>query len=626
MSTPIHRPVDVRTRPRNPSLRAGGFIRHAAGAALLLALAAACERTGDQPAASRQSPGEARPRMLLTAQDREDLAYVTRLPRRTTAVELDLSDPVQHRHFLRMWELGGATPELYPELFRSFEETRQQHVARRARMNATQALNVSQELTPTSTATQPIVPVNYLSSFGPGETTGTYGVTALTSVPNTMQMAGTVTATTVGLYDANYNSLGSATTVQQYGNGALMRNQNTAPTPGSGDVIAAGTYYYKLQQGDSVVGYAGQLYARSSMTGGAGQYTMNNLAPVDVNRNGTIKVCIVRTDSDCDYRANSTNGQMVVQFPIQDTMIIPDTFQPVANQQASGSVNITITQPDAGSGGGCTLPASFNFWQGVQINGSKMSWNFNPGPFSNPNGSSVPCFPSNSNVVYDLQVTALGTSSTGATTYWFGEVKTTINPPPSPPPGSAYLVPMVVAYGCVADGSRITMADGSTKAIQEVRVGDRVLPARGARPLAVRGRTDGVERNDMVRVTVEGGESVLLTETHPVLTDRGPAMARDVRRGMTLRTARGEARVARVGRERFGGRVWNLELEGAAEGERTFIADGVVVGDSRMQQRLEVEARERAAAATRYVAPEWRVDARNYEAQQRRLRRAAGRR
>lgn len=591
-------------------------LRHAVRAALLLTLAAGCERGGGPAGANRPQDQAARPKAVLTTQDEQDLAYVSRLPRHSTAVEFDFSDPVQYRHFLRMWELGGATPQKYPELFRSFEHTRQQHLARRARMNATAAVNLNADVTPTSTTAQPIVPVNYLTAFGRGTSAGTYEVTAVTSVPNTLQMPGTVTATTVGLYDANYNSLGPPTTVQQYGNGALMRNANTSPAPASGDVIAQGSYYYMLQEGDSLVGHGGGLTLRASQVTG-GQYAMRNQAPVDVNGNGTIKICIVRTDTDCDYKSTSTGGQFIVQFPIQDTFSIPVNFDSLSVQRSRGMATVTITQPDAGSGGGCTLPANFDFWAGVQISGSTMSWNFNPGPFSNPNGASVPCFPSNSNVVYDLQVLTLGVDGS----YWFGEVKTTTNPPPPPPPGRANLVPMVVAYGCVAAGSRVTLADGSTRAIEEVRVGDRVLPARGARPLAVTARTDGVERGEMVRLTLEGGASLLLSETHPVLTDHGPVMARDVGVGAVLRTAGGTGRVARVGREHFGGRVWNLSLEGGTEA--SFIANGVVVGDSRLQRLVEVEARERAAAARRYVAPEWRVDARNYEAEQRRLR-AAG--
>lgn len=556
----------------------------------------------------------------LSAQDKSDIAYIAKLPRHGTAVEFDLSDPIQYRHFMRQWELGGATAKLYPELFKSFEETRQKHQARRVAANAAKPLNLERDITPMSTPAQPIVPLNYLSGFGPAAP-GTYAVTAVTSVPGTMQVPGTVTATTVGLYDSNNNPLGPATTVEQYGNGAQMRNPTSAPAPVSGDVIAQGSYFYKTVVNGVIVPHAGGMSVRSAQST-SGQYTMTHLSPIDVNGNGTIKICIVRNDGDCDYRSLQVGGQFIVQFPIQDTLSIPDTLQSIANQQAGGWVQITVSQPDAGSGGGCTLPANFNFWNGATIIGKKITWNFNPGPFSNPGGASVPCFPSNTNVVYDLQVYVLGTNG-GVTSGYFGEVKTTTNPPPPPPPGSAYLVPMVVAYGCVAEGSLVTMADGSTKAIEHVQLGDLVRPAAGVAPLRVLHRTDGVEREPMVRLVTARGQRLLLTATHPVMTTRGVLMARDVRAGMTVATVDGPVAVTRALHERFAGKVWNLEVVGTnaafvpTETNTTFIANGLVVGDSRMQQQIERTERERIAAASRYIAPEWRVDARNYEAQQR---------
>ena len=540
--------------------------------------------------------------------------------------ELDLSDPIQYRYFMRQWQLGGATPQLYPELFRSFEETRQQHIERRRSMNAAGPLNLERDLTPRSTTEQPIVPLNYLSGFGLGATARSYKVTAVTTVPGTLQIPGTVTATTVGFYDANYNQLGPATTVQQWGNGALMTNENRAPGPTVGTlVIAQGTYYYKTMENGLLVPHAGGLTLRASI-GGTGQYTMANQAPIDVNGNGTIKICIVRNDSDCDYRADQLNNQFIVRFPIQDTFTIPENLQPLAKQRAEGYVSVTITQPDAGVGGGCTLPADFDFWSGVTITGAQMTWSLIRGrsAIATALGS---LFPSNSNVVYDLQVQALGTDASG-TTYRFGEVKTTTNPPPPPPPGSAYLLPMVVAYGCVAEGSLVTLADGTTRAIEEVRIGDRVRPAPHAAALTVVKHTDGVERGDMVRIVTASGHRLLLTETHPVLTDQGAVSAGAVRAGTILVTVDGAAKVTRVTREPFDGMVWSLELgrpDGSvADGDTTFIANGLVVGDSRMQQRVERAERERLAAAKRYIAPEWRIDAQNYAAQHRNPAKDAG--
>lgn len=562
------------------------------------------------------------PMVTLSAEDKSDMEYVKKLPRHGSSVEMDLSDPIQYRHFIRQWEIGGVTRATSPRLYRAFDELRESHVARRRTANADQPMNLTKDITPQSTATDPIVPLNFVSSFGRFGGAN-YNVSAITSVPGTLQVDGTVTATTIGLYDANNNQLGPASTQQQFGNGALMVNGNQAPPPGSGDVQAAGTYYYKYVDANNLtVTAGGHLFARQTQTT-TGSYTMQNLAPVDVNNNGTIKVCIVRSDSDCDYHYAAQGGQFIVEFPINDNFTVPDTLLPLAQQQSSGAwVNVYVAQIVAGQGGGCTLPSNFNFWNALTINGTVASWNLNPGPFSNPDGQSSPCFPTNSNVLYDLQLNLIGTPSGGGTSYWFGEVKTTSNPPPPPGPGVANLLPMVVAYGCVAEGTPVTLADGSRTPIEQIALGERVRNADGA-VLTVTKRTEGVERKPMIRVVAENGYAALLTDTHPVMTDAGARMAGQLASGMIVMTADGPARIARVARETFAGKVWNLDLGSDADAvalsdtNTTMIAGGLVIGDGKMQQRLEQD--ERAAAARRNIAvipEEWRVDAANFAARQ----------
>lgn len=76
---------------------------------------------------------------------------------------------------------------------------------------------------------------------------------------------------------------------------------------------------------------------------------------------------------------------------------------------------------------------------------------------------------------------------------------------------------------CFPAGTKITMADGSRKNIEEVRVGERVMSQSEAG-----GRSSSrVERlirpisDNMCRIDFDNGESLKVTKSHPFLTDGG---------------------------------------------------------------------------------------------------------
>jgi hypothetical protein len=597
--------------------------------ALLAVVAVACSSgaSTQQAASAPAAPGIAAPEevgfrgpsnAVLSAQDRADITYVEKLPMRGSSADLDLSDPAQYRFIQRQWAIAGVTQQRFPQLYRMLAKVHQNDMQRRTLLHASQPLNLTHDITQTSTTTQPIVPINFVTRFA-AATGGQYTATAITSVPGTLPTPGTATSTTIGLYDQNNNQLGPATTVLTNGNGAYMLNPNTAPTPASGDVLAVGTYLYTTVINGQPVTKAGRLYTRQSLRSTtAGQWSMVNVQPSDVNGNGTIKVCIARRDADCDYFATAAPGpQFIVQFPIKANYTIPDTPQPLASQSASPiQPQIYVMQSDAGGGGGCTLPANFSLWANSTLSGNTLSWNVSPAPFPNPSGASSPCFPNNSNVIYDLQVTMLGTSG-GQATSWFGEIKTTQNPPPIPPPGTAYLVGMVVAYGCVASDTQVAMADGAARPVQTVAIND-VIRAPDNGTFKVTNVTTGLEGDDMIDITTQNHLELLLTQTHPVVTAHGYMMARDLRPGTIVVTKDGLVALASVKRRHYTGKVWNLSVAPTAQTEHrhttTFFANGILVGDAHAQGAVELAYRAMLAAKADRVSPQWRVDMANYNA------------
>src|SRR4051812_16707333 len=83
---------------------------------------------------------------------------------------------------------------------------------------------------------------------------------------------------------------------------------------------------------------------------------------------------------------------------------------------------------------------------------------------------------------------------------------------------------------CLKPGTLIRMADGSHKAIEDVRLLDRVVTAEG-RAGAVLATFVHFHADGMVKVGLTGHRHLALTGNHPVLTARGYVRADDLRLG-----------------------------------------------------------------------------------------------
>ncbi|MFP2928773.1 Hint domain-containing protein [Pyxidicoccus sp. 3LG] len=162
-----------------------------------------------------------------------------------------------------------------------------------------------------------------------------------------------------------------------------------------------------------------------------------------------------------------------------------------------------------------------------------------------------------------------------------------------------------VLNSCMAEGTRITRADGSTTPIEQLRIGDTVRASADGRVLTIRDFIHGHEPKPLVRLRDAQGHDVRLTEQHPVLLASGRVIAAvDVKVKDTVRTERGSAAITSVERVPYDGKVYNLvlgtpeELESVGPHERTMFADGVLVGDDAMQRELGAPRRASLEAAT----------------------------
>ena len=131
--------------------------------------------------------------------------------------------------------------------------------------------------------------------------------------------------------------------------------------------------------------------------------------------------------------------------------------------------------------------------------------------------------------------------------------------------GALSSVTNVSRFGCFPAGTRVLMADGTARPIEEVEAGDRVASADPdtGRPATATVTATFTHRDvDTLRITTDRGELVA-TAAHPLYArGRGFVPAGDLRPGDVLRDADGPA--ARVIRVRPAGRartVHNIEVD-----------------------------------------------------------------
>ncbi len=146
-------------------------------------------------------------------------------------------------------------------------------------------------------------------------------------------------------------------------------------------------------------------------------------------------------------------------------------------------------------------------------------------------------------------------------------------------------------WGCLPEGTPVRMADGSLKPIEQIQVEEQVIAGADGRTLTVADTFWGQEEDPLVVIEDDSGRVLEATRTHPIVTARGVMLAKQVAVGDVLTTEDGSSTVVSVAEGATGAKVWNLALgvsgEAVAEDDTTLFANGILVGDNRMQGTYE---------------------------------------
>ena len=145
-------------------------------------------------------------------------------------------------------------------------------------------------------------------------------------------------------------------------------------------------------------------------------------------------------------------------------------------------------------------------------------------------------------------------------------------------------------HGCFAEGTMITLADGSAKRAEDIVKDDMVLNPATGKPARIIHVIDSPEEHPLIALSYGSG-ILRVTQTHPMLTHSGLKKANELSLSDEIQGADGAfhklTSIAELPIE-AGQYVINFEMEAdsEAEAEHMLLADGIVTGDMILQLKL----------------------------------------
>lgn len=532
-----------------------------------------------------------------TEQDKTDVAAIIKSSKSGIPMQLDMSNPQHYRFFTRQMASVGVTPDRYPQLYQTIEAARKTKLPKVETRSMLQLSAASPAVNANPAMGYAVVPIQTLTSLGTNDGGATYSVSALSSVP-----APIMSNLTVGLYDTSGNSLGTPVQVTSATQSGTDLNAVATGTATTRDmpVVGMATYYYVDQYGTPNTGIV-------SATVTSIPSSITNLAPMPLQGQTFTKLCLGRTGTDCTYTPVGGSSSNVI-MPVQGSV----TFSsPINTAPATpNSAWVSMARPDTGQGGGCSILNTTDFFgdPNTVINGNTISWNFANMQFQ-PIQSG--CLNVNATAIYTL---TLGLTI-GNLPQTF--VSITSSPTTDPTNPNFKKIPeLQIFWSCLADGTLVTLKGGKKIKIENVKDGQEVMVDASGRTDVVESKLRGKESVPIIVLRTAGKRMLRLTVGHPVITDKGPVLAGNLKVGDVVMTQGGPDKLTKVSHKKFGGYVWNLNvgkppmsLNDPKVTGSTFLADGIVVGDNVMQF---VENRKdqinHAKRSMRHAPPEWARD------------------
>lgn len=317
-------------------------------------------------------------------------------------------------------------------------------------------------------------------------------------------------------------------------------------------------------------------------------------------------------DTDYSYNIGSNPLNLDLELTVTGTAVPQkptDQFNPAV--AVTGSL-VLVRQGGSTAGGGMVVTYPGSVAAACTVTPSSLTWTFNPADFQ----KAPPPWTSGDTILLNMSLIVQMNGTTPVTVTVTSDQSGNIVG--QQPDNTAFIDSLIFYWGCLAAESRITMADGSRKAVRDVTEGDRVQTA-GGETMTVFATKTGREAKPMIRVTSASGRQLLVTDGHPIATSEGLKAARDLAVGDRILECDGVHAVHAVEAVSYDGAIFNLTLiddAGAFPDHAAFLAEGIFVGDDRMQTRIEKAGVARLAheaeQALRDKLRGWELDIENH--------------
>ena len=518
---------------------------------------------------------------------------------------LDLSDSQQYQFFMdRFGSLAG-----HP-LGSNFPSRTQlmQFMAKQARQNAAHPVPMLNSQAENATAYQPVALISMFDYDAKNPDAVTAG--GLVSVPQ----GATLIDAMIEIYQDNQLiATGMGTGYGQW----------TVSTNATGMQVAPGQPLTALLSGHYANGNAAAAvpFTVSQVLVPVPALTLNVTNPVHrVTTTGNpITIALGRyanppapQDTDYSYNIGSDPLNLDLELTITGTAVPQkptDQFNPTV--AVTGSL-VLIRQGGSTPGGGIVVTYPSSIAPSCTVTPSTLTWNFKPADFK----QAPPPWTSGDAILLNMSLIVQMNGSTPVTETVTSDQSGNLDG--QAPDNTKFIDTLVFYWGCLAAESQITMADGSQKPVCDVIQVDRVLSANGA-SMTVFATKTGREAKPMIEIASDSGRQVLVTDGHPIATADGLKAARDLVTGDGIFECDGAYAVRSVREVSYDGMIFNLTLvdaDGGFPDHACFLADGIFVGDDRMQTRIEKAGVARVAddaeRALRLGLKGWELDIENH--------------
>lgn len=162
----------------------------------------------------------------------------------------------------------------------------------------------------------------------------------------------------------------------------------------------------------------------------------------------------------------------------------------------------------------------------------------------------------------------------------------------NPVDGVAHIKPIVYVWHCLAAGTHILLADGTTKPVEHIDNRHTVACGDGTHR-RVQATLAQPHHGPVVHLTFANHAHLTVSGTHPILTPSGAVQAAALKVGEhVLLDGGGHTSVHSIAERHFSGEVlYNLWLDAERPGPTHMVANGIVVGDYLVQGRLHHESK-----------------------------------